>query len=57
MPEPTLELPKLRRADCGHGYLRMDTPASGVDSMRGEHVYLCAVCRGALNQTIETKGK
>ena len=57
MPETTPDLPKLRRADCGHGYLPMDTQASGVDHVRGDDVYLCAVCRGALNQTIETKGK
>jgi hypothetical protein len=55
VPQPTADLPKLRRADCGHGYLPVDAKPSGVDHVKGEDVFLCAVCRAALNRPIETK--
>lgn len=52
------ELPEVRRADCGHGFLLMDVPPAAVME-NGQHprlVYLCEDCRASLHRpAIERK--
>lgn len=43
-------LPLLRRADCGHGYLRENAKPSGVDHKLGQEIYLCDACRAAVKR-------
>lgn len=45
------ELPEVRRADCGHGFLPIDTPPA-ARVQNGQHeqpVYLCDDCRAGLS--------
>ena len=44
------ELPEVRRADCGHGFLPVDTPpaARHQNGMHEQPVYLCDDCRSRL---------
>lgn len=45
------ELPEVRRADCGHGFLPLDVPPAAV-IQNGQHqqpVYLCEDCRRRLS--------
>jgi ribosome modulation factor len=52
------ELPEVRRADCGHGFLPIDTPPA-ARQQNGQHeqpVYLCEDCRARLGERkVETK--
>jgi hypothetical protein len=44
------ELPEVRRADCGHGFLLIDVPPA-ARAQNGQHeqpVYLCEDCRARL---------
>lgn len=52
------ELPEVRRADCGHGVLLVDTPPAAriQNGIHEQPVYLCEDCRARFNaRKVETK--
>ena len=52
------ELPEVRPASCGHGFLPIDVPPAArvQNGMHEQPVYLCEDCRGRLNtRKVETK--
>lgn len=52
------DLPEVRLASCGHGFLPLDVPPAAVmqNGMHQVQVYLCDDCRQRLNaRKVETK--